>query len=419
MACSRAQYTAGFKRNAILLAEKVGNSAAARSLDINESTIRGWRKHRQELFNCNSQRKGFRGPKKGRFPDLEHRLADFVCEQRSRLLGVSIEMLQCKARELARDAGLAPNEFKASRSWIQKFMRRAGFSLRRTTSICQKLPEDFESKLLAFQRYVIDLRRSTNMPLGHNGNADQTPVYLDMPMVRTVHKSGEHEVRIRSTGNKKNRITVMLACLAEGHKLPPFIIFRRKTIPKEKFPNNVVVRCHEKGWMDSGLVIDWISSVWDRRPGALLHPESILVLDSFRGHLTPGVKEKLQRDRTHLVVIPGGMTSILQPLDVCLNKPFKDRLRQLYWDWIECGSTSTPAGRLKRPSASTVAQWVSAAWYGLPNETVRRAFKKCSISNALDGSEDDLLWETTSLKEESSSDDDSDGDISGEDEDRA
>lgn len=163
-------------------------------------------------------------------------------------------------------------------------------------------------------------------------------------MVRTVHKSGEHEVRIRSTGNEKNRITVMLACLADGRKLPPFIVFRWKTIPKEIFPNNVVVRCHEKGWMDSELVIDWISSVWDRRPGAFLHPESILVLDSSRGHLTPGVKEKLQRDRTHLV-IPGGMTSILQPLDVCLNKPFKDRLRWLYWDWIGCGSTSTPAGR--------------------------------------------------------------------------
>lgn len=152
MARSRTQYTASFKRSAILLAEKVGNSVATRSLDINESTIRGWRKLRQEWFNCNSHRKGFRGPKKGRFPDLERRLADFVGEQRSRLLCVSIEMLQCKARELARDAGLMPNQFKASRSWIQKFMRRTGFSLRRTTSICQRLPENFESKLLEFQQ---------------------------------------------------------------------------------------------------------------------------------------------------------------------------------------------------------------------------------------------------------------------------
>ena len=30
---------------------------------------------------------------------------------------------------------------------------------------------------------------------------------------------------------------------------------------------------------------------------------------------------------TDIAVIPGGLTSIVQPLDVCLNKPFKDHLR--------------------------------------------------------------------------------------------
>ncbi|KAK8759347.1 hypothetical protein V5799_003020 [Amblyomma americanum] len=157
--------------------------------------------------------------------------------------------------------------------------------------------------------------------------------------------------------------------------------------------------------------------MWDQRPGTLLHSEAILVPDSYRGHLTPGVKQKLQCDRTHLVVIPGGMTFILQLLDVCMNKPFKDRFRQLYWKWTESGSTTTPAGRLKRPSASTVAHWVSAAWYGLSHDLVYCAFKKCSISNALQGSEDDLLWEAASDKEESSCDDDSDGDNCREDED--
>ena len=27
-------------------------------------------------------------------------------------------------------------------------------------------------------------------------------------------------------------------------------------------------------------------------------------------------------------LIPGGLTSVVQPLDVCLNKPFKDLIRQ-------------------------------------------------------------------------------------------
>jgi len=36
---------------------------------------------------------------------------------------------------------------------------------------------------------------------------------------------------------------------------------------------------------------------------------------------------------------------------------------------------------------------VSAAWKANPESIIKRSFKKCSISNAVDGSEDDILWE--------------------------
>jgi hypothetical protein len=37
--------------------------------------------------------------------------------------------------------------------------------------------------------------------------------------------------------------------------------------------------------------------------------------------------------------------------------------------------------------------WVSAARKAIPESIIARSFKKCCISNALDGSEDDILWE--------------------------
>jgi len=36
---------------------------------------------------------------------------------------------------------------------------------------------------------------------------------------------------------------------------------------------------------------------------------------------------------------------------------------------------------------------VSAAWKAIPESIINRSFKKCCISNSLDGSEDDILWE--------------------------
>ena len=36
---------------------------------------------------------------------------------------------------------------------------------------------------------------------------------------------------------------------------------------------------------------------------------------------------------------------------------------------------------------------MSAAWKAIPESIIVRSFKKRRISNALDGSEDDILWE--------------------------
>jgi hypothetical protein len=42
-------------------------------------------------------------------------------------------------------------------------------------------------------------------------------------------------------------------------------------------------------------------------------------------------------------------------------------------------------------SSSEVARFVSALWKDIPESIIVRSFKKCCISNALDGSEDDIL----------------------------
>jgi hypothetical protein len=50
----------------------------------------------------------------------------------------------------------------------------------------------------------------------------------------------------------------------------------------------------------------------------------MLVHDPFKGHVTDSIKDQLRKMKTELVVL-GGMTSVLQPMDISINKPFKDR----------------------------------------------------------------------------------------------
>ena len=46
-----------------------------------------------------------------------------------------------------------------------------------------------------------------------------------------------------------------------------------------------------------------------------------------------------------------------------------------------------------RAAPSEVARWVSTARKTIPESIIVRSFKMCCISNALDRSEDDILWE--------------------------
>ena len=172
------------------------------------------------------------------------------------------------------------------------------------------------------------------------------------------------------------------------------IIFKRKRVPKENFPSGVIIHVQEKGWMDDQGCSKWIKEVWDRRPGSLLKPKSMLVWDMFKSHLTESTKSALRSVKTDMAVIPGGLTSILQPLDVSINKPFKDCMRKKWNEWMSSGDMSyTAAGNMKPANLPTLCQWVKESWDAIDKEIIINAFKKCSISNSMDGTEDEKLWE--------------------------
>lgn len=150
---------------------------------------------------------------------------------------------------------------------------------------------------------------------------------------------GEQPVRPITTGNEHNHLTVMLCCTADGHKRPPFIVFKCKTMPKEKFlpppPPKVILCVIEEGFLTEETVLEWLRLVWLRRPGGHLRPKSMLVLGLFRGHIMECLKRTVVNADRQLVINPAGLTPVLLPLDEVLNKPFKERVAALYKDWMD------------------------------------------------------------------------------------
>jgi hypothetical protein len=82
--------------------------------------------------------------------------------------------------------------------------------------------------------------------------------------------------------------------------------------------------------MTDELVADWLNAMRCKKPRELLQQWSKFVQDFFHGHLTDKVKRKVKEEKCNLVITPGGMTTMLQPLGVFVNRPFKKNFAWAY-----------------------------------------------------------------------------------------
>ena len=106
-------------------------------------------------------------------------------------------------------------------------------------------------------------------------------MFFDMVRNRTVDVKGKNTVNVKTTGSDKAHFTTIFACLADRTKLKPAVVFKRKTMPKEKLPSNISVYVQEKGWVDETVLSKWLNDVWFKRPGALLKKK----LTTFMGYV--------------------------------------------------------------------------------------------------------------------------------------
>nr|XP_016852657.1 PREDICTED: zinc finger protein 202 [Anolis carolinensis] len=132
----RVSYEARFKKEVILYAEVHGNRQAARQFTIPESNIRLWRQHKLAIFSTTLARKKFTGPRKGRHPDVDQEVLKFIWERRNNGLPVTSDSIRIKASEVAAALSIPRQVFKASRGWVDRFMKRMGVSLRQRKTLC-------------------------------------------------------------------------------------------------------------------------------------------------------------------------------------------------------------------------------------------------------------------------------------------
>ena len=95
---------------------------------------------------------------------------------------------------------------------------------------------------------------------------------------------------------------------------------------------NLVFAANDSAWMNLGAFEEWINKIWT--PSRNQFRRSLLIMDSFQVHKVPRILEKLKELNTDVLIIPPGLTFYTQPVDVYINGPIKQHLRQSWQNYM-------------------------------------------------------------------------------------
>ena len=231
-------------------------------------------------------------------------------------------------------ASASGNSFRASNGWLYGFLKRNRLCLREITRQVKAGQHDdrinrdiLRARIIQFHEFLEAQKASVG--IDRIINMDQTPVWFTIGSTgKTVEVKGKQTVSsVAPPGNPREKVSVILACTETGDKLPPAIIV--KTAKKNGYTtmvNGVLVFFNPISSMaNSNIMSEWISVMLPHTART-----TMLILDSFRGHLTDQVKHACDENNIVRAVIPGGLTPYCQPLDLTVNRSFKSLLRAYY-----------------------------------------------------------------------------------------
>lgn len=383
------------KLEAIKFAEQTSVSAAAKKFGVHRRRIQEWKKSKAAIESAASGKGNKKrlsgGGRRQRYRQVNARVRDWVLEKRRLRQSVSRRLIRLQAKKIAKEFPECAG-FAASLGWLEKLLRRNRFTLRATTTTCQRPPADSIDKIVKFVLFIRSQFKKYKYSASNVFACDETAVWLDPIGKKCIETRGARDVTVQTLGHEKVHITVMLCARANGTKCKPFVLLNRKRpVPAivQKFAGRLVLAWAGKVWMDNELTEDFLRRVL----GPLSFGQRLLVWDSFRCHLSKETKEVLSELKFHTAVVPGGCTKYVQAPDVSWNKPFKSAINRYHEDWMADGSgiELTRGGNPRPPPMETYLQWVVDAWDSLSNDVIRDSFNVCGITNKGDGSEDDLI----------------------------
>lgn len=266
---------------------------------------------------------------------------------------------------------------KPGQEWFSDFCHRYNLSLKKPQSV--ELSRKKAADPFIFDQYF-NLIRTTiqNLDLQNKPhriwNIDETSFVSDPKKTKIVGLKGYAATRTTATAGKDNT-TVLFSANAAGGKGPPFIIYKGKNtwsewISPDAYPGTVYTAT-ENGWIETKAFREFITKSFIPMLGGTDEP-TLLIYDGHSTHVQLSVIQIAKQHNITIIKLPAHSSHLLQPLDLSVFKPLKDKWDSVMVEW----QRSNYGQKLTKKEFSLL---IGRVWKNLDSLNIINGFKKGGI----------------------------------------
>ncbi len=315
-------------------------------------------------------------------PALDQKLFEWFLAQRARQLPVSNKALGERARVLAKEMGV-DGVIKASGGWVQKFRKRHNLNYRLRTRLANKPCSEMHRIISDYFTRLNDIMR-TQQPT-EVWNFDEVRVYFEPNLTHTVEQDSQKSVSIISVGAMNMRMTVILMISASGKMAPPVLLFYSKgfrPFSVAEYPDACIMS-NASGYNIESTHYAMVLPHFMK----YVKPGSLLIFDECKAHTSKRIENLIEAQNVKLIHIPGGATSLCQPVDAGIGKKVKGEVKRQYLKWLteNFNEITAPTRRrrksFRKPDNKLVARWVLAGVKGITPEEIMNAYYYTGVTS--------------------------------------
>ena len=348
---------------------KLSVSQAAREFGVPRMTVSDHVRHEMKFKP---------GPDKMLTDDEEAALVNYCTYMASHGFPLSRQMARCYVIEIVKASG-RPTLFNVEKGpsdeWFRKFVSRH-------PELSEKKPErqDRSRNRMSnsnvingfFDFYEAEVKKLGNVPAEAMFNCDETGwsgKEGSRQKIFGFKGKQTYQQRVVTT----DHVTAHLCVSAAGKFLPTMIIYQG-SLPhrdyKDGIPGNWLFSTSESGYMDKDLFASWFQRIFVPNCGRTR--PVVLVMDNHVSHISIPVIELARKESITLIGLPAHTTHLIQPLDVGVIGPLKDKFATVATN-LGFVNKSLVIGKAKLPVV------LNYAIDQITPHTIKEAFRKAGL----------------------------------------